>query len=123
MMAGKARLFGDQDMLAKIMASDNPQTIKKLGRQVKGFDETAWEQHRFALVLQGNVCKFSQNPALKQFLLSTGNRILVEASPYDCIWGVGLSAEDPRIQDPRQWRGQNLLGFALTEVRDILRQG
>lgn len=123
MMAGKARLFGDQEVLEKIMASSDPHTIKKLGRQVRGFDQAVWEQYRYALVMRGNVCKFSQDPALKQFLLSTGDQILVEASPYDCIWGVGLAAEDPRIHDPRQWRGQNLLGFALTEVRDILRQG
>lgn len=123
MMAGKARLFGDEEMLEKIMAASDPRTMKKLGRQVRGFDQAVWEQYKYALVLQGNVCKFSQNPALGQFLLSTGEQILVEASPYDRIWGIGLSATDPRAQDPRQWRGRNLLGFALTEVRDILRQG
>ena len=122
MMAGKARLFGDAEMLEKIMASSDPRTIKKLGRQVRGFDQAIWETYKYALVMQGNVCKFAQNPALKQFLLSTGDKILVEASPYDRIWGIGLSAADPRAQDPRQWRGRNLLGFALTEVRDILRQ-
>ena len=121
MMAGKARLFDDAETLEKIMASDDPQVIKKLGRQVRNFEEGAWDEVKYALILAGNVCKFSQNAALRDFLLATGDSILVEASPYDRVWGIGLAAEDPRAQDPRQWQGQNLLGFALMEVRDKLR--
>ena len=73
-------------------------------------------------MLNGNWCKFSQNPGLREFLLSTGDSILVEASPYDSIWGIRLSADSPEAQDPMKWRGQNLLGFALMEVRDELRR-
>ena len=123
MMAGKARLFDEAETLDKIMASNDPQVIKKLGRQVRNFDETAWNEVKYALIAAGNLCKFSQNPALRDFLLSTGDAILVEASPYDTIWGIGLAAEDPRAKDPSQWRGQNLLGFALMEVRDEIRCG
>ncbi|MBQ4580748.1 MAG: NADAR family protein [Clostridia bacterium] len=122
MMAGKARLFDDAAALEKILASDDPKTIKALGRQVQGFQSDAWDQVKYALIAAGNLCKFSQNPALRDFLLSTGNAILVEASPYDTIWGIGLAAEDPRAKDPSQWRGQNLLGFALMEVRDEIRR-
>ena len=121
MMAGKARLFDDAETLEKIMVSNDPQVIKKLGRQVRNFDSAAWDKVKYALIVAGNVCKFSQNAALRDFLLATGDSILAEASPYDRIWGIGLAEEDPRAQDPRHWQGQNLLGFALMEVRDILR--
>ena len=123
MMAGKARLFDDEATLAAIMASDDPKVIKALGRQVQGFDEGAWNEIKYALIVAGNLCKFSQNTPLREFLLSTGDAILVEASPYDRIWGIGLAAEDPLATDPAQWRGQNLLGFALMEVRDQIRSG
>ena len=122
MMAGKARLFGDQATLEKIMAADDPKVIKALGREVKNFDEDAWSEIKYALIVAGNICKFSQDPALKEFLLSTGDAILAEASPYDRIWGIGLAAEDPQAQDLNAWQGQNLLGFALMEVRDELRR-
>jgi len=121
MMAGKARLFDDHATLAEIMAAKDPRVIKALGRKVQGFEETAWNEIKYALIVAGNACKFGQNAQLKEFLLSTGDAVLVEASPYDQIWGIGLSEEDPRSRDPRQWRGQNLLGFALMEVRDQLR--
>ena len=74
------------------------------------------------MILNGNYAKFTQNEALRQFLLSTGDSVLVEASPYDTIWGIGIDPENPNVQDPRQWRGQNLLGFALMEVRDEIRR-
>ena len=77
---------------------------------------------KYAIVLSGNWCKFSQNRDLQEFLLSTGDSVLVEASPYDNIWGIRLAASSPEAQAPTQWRGQNLLGFALMEVRDELRR-
>lgn len=122
MMASKARLFEDEETLVRILKSSDPKEIKALGRQVKGFDEAVWNEAKHLIILNGNFCKFTQNPALQAYLLASGERTLVEASPYDTIWGVGLAAEDPRIQDPRQWRGENLLGFALMEVRDEIRR-
>lgn len=121
MMAGKARLFGDAEMLAEILAAPDPGKAKSLGRKVSGFDGARWEAARFDLVVAGNLAKFEQNPALRSFLMSTGERVLVEASPYDRIWGIGLSASDPRATDPREWLGENLLGFALMQVRRQLR--
>lgn len=120
MMAEKARLFGDEEKRAQILKAANPSQAKKLGRQVRGFTEDAWARARFDFVVEGNLAKFSQNLALGQFLLGTGNRILVEASPVDRVWGIGLALDDARAENPEQWRGLNLLGFALMEVRDRL---
>ncbi len=120
MMAEKARLFGDEGVREKIIAAAHPSQAKNLGREVQGFNPTTWEQHRFDIVVQGNIAKFSQNPTLKAFLLNTGHRILVEASPVDRIWGIGWSENDPQAQDPEKWRGLNLLGFALMAARSRL---
>ncbi|WP_409342875.1 NADAR family protein [Paenibacillus sp. MBLB4367] len=120
MMAEKARLFGDGEMLENILKSDNPKEIKELGRSVSGFHEDQWASKRYAVVLNGNFAKFFQNEPLMQFLLQTGDKVLVEASPYDTIWGIGMSADDKDINNPFEWKGQNLLGFALMEVRDEL---
>lgn len=122
MMAGKAMAFRDGDALHKILETQDPPKIKKLGRQVQLFDEKTWNQVKYPLIVAGNYCKFSQNEQLRSFLLSTGNRVLVEASPYDCVWGIGLSADDPDSRDPHKWRGTNLLGFALMEVREEIRR-
>lgn len=123
MMAQKALLFRDEEVYAQIMAADNPKTYKALGRKIRNFDQKVWDAHKFDIVVRGNIGKFSQNPGLKEFLLSTGEKVLVEASPYDGIWGVKLGLNDPLIQNPNNWQGENLLGFALMEVRDILREG
>lgn len=117
MMSGKARLFGDEETLAKILAAPHPHAAKRLGRLVRGFDGQAWERRRSELVVAGNVAKFGQDEALRAYLLGTGRRVLVEASPVDRIWGIGLAADDERAADPAQWRGPNLLGFALMEAR------
>jgi ribA/ribD-fused uncharacterized protein len=122
MMAGKARLFGDEATCERILAARTPGEAKKLGREIRGFDETAWVAARLDIVTRGNVEKFAQNPALGAFLLGTGHQVLVEASPVDAIWGIGLAAIDPAAQDPREWKGLNLLGFALMAARDALRQ-
>lgn len=121
MMAQKARLFDDQAMLAAILACAHPGEAKKLGRAVKGFDGAVWNQHNMDFVIAGNVAKFGQNPALKAFLLNTGNRVLVEASPRDRIWGIGMGASNPNADTPTHWRGKNLLGFALMAAREQLR--
>ena len=121
MMASKARVFGDNDTLKEIMNATNPSEYKKLGRKVKGFEPTLWDEKKLDIVVEGNKAKFGQNPELKEYLLSTDDAILVEASPYDTIWGIGMdrdTALNSRIED---WKGENLLGCALMEVRDYLR--
>lgn len=120
MMAGKARVFDDAEMLQRILDSETPREAKALGRKVRGFDGDVWAAHRVAIVTDGNVAKFAE-PALHAFLRSTGDRVLVEAAPRDRIWGVGLGKNNPAVTDPRQWRGLNLLGFALMEARARLR--
>lgn len=120
MMAQKALLFQDKELYQKIMAAQHPKQYKELGRKIRSFSESIWEKHRFQIVVDGNYAKFSQNAMLGQFLLGTGTRILAEASPYDKIWGIGMSAQNDDISNPLLWKGQNLLGFALMEVRDQL---
>ena len=117
MMAEKARLFGDHKTEAEILAAPSPDRAKKLGRRVRGFSEDLWCAHRFQIVVRGNHAKFSQSPELMAYLLGTHNAVLVEASPVDRVWGIGLAQADPRARSPREWQGPNLLGFALMEVR------
>lgn len=123
MMAAKARLFGDAEAERKALAAKSPAEAKKAGRLVRGFDDAVWERERFQIVRSGSVHKFGQDTALRDFLLATGDRVLVEASPMDRVWGIGLAADDERAQDPARWRGLNLLGFALMEAREELRSG
>ncbi|MEV4417688.1 NADAR family protein [Catellatospora sp. NPDC049609] len=120
MMWRKATLFGDTATAARILSAGHPQEAKGLGREVRRFDQAAWERERYAVVLAGSVAKFGQDPALRAYLLGTGQRVLVEASPVDAVWGIGLSARDDGAWDPRRWRGLNLLGFALMEARELL---
>nr|WP_316521305.1 NADAR family protein [Kitasatospora sp. K002] len=117
MMAGKARMFGDEEIAQQVLEAQSPAEAKKLGRLVKGFDDERWVAGRFELVVAGNVAKFGQDETLRSYLLGTGDRVLVEASPLDRIWGIGLAADDIRSQQPSEWRGLNLLGFALMEAR------
>lgn len=120
MMAEKARLFGDSAMLGKIMQARSPKEMKAYGRAVSRFEATVWNTNCYDIVRRASLAKFSQNPALLDFLLGTRNRILVEASPYDRVWGIGLGKEHPDAENPMKWRGTNLLGFALTQARDEL---
>jgi ribA/ribD-fused uncharacterized protein len=117
MMAAKARLFGDHENEQLILKASHPKQAKELGRKVRGFDESTWIRERYRLVVEGNLAKFSQNAGLKEFLLGTGKQLLVEASPYDRIWGIGLAADHADAEKPAAWKGLNLLGFALMEVR------
>lgn len=123
MMAEKARMFGDDDTLARILAAPHPGDAKAWGRRVRNFARAQWEAGCFDIVVRGNLAKFGQNAELRTYLDSTGEQVLVEASPEDRIWGVGLAVDDPRIQNPAHWRGLNLLGFALMKVRATLRAG
>lgn len=121
MMAQKAALFGDDEIRGEIMAAEHPRDFKALGRKVRNFDAALWDREKHRIVLEGNLAKFSQNPELLEFLLGTGSSILVEGSPYDSVWGVKISLDDPRVNNPNEWQGENLLGFILMETRDVLR--
>ena len=121
MMAQKARLFGDRKHAEQVLACATPAEAKKIGRLVEGFDARLWDQHKYAYVREGNLHKFSQHPDLREFLVNTGDRVLVEASPVDNIWGIGMAKTDENILNPARWKGENLLGFALMEVRDELK--
>ena len=120
MMAAKARLFNDTASLQKVLNCSHPSEAKKIGRQVKNFDPLVWEKNKFNFVVEGNTAKFTQHEDIKLFLKQTQNKILVEASPYDKIWGIGMNEETARKSQPKFWNGENLLGFALMEVRDKL---
>jgi len=120
MMANKAALFNDFNTHQKIINAKSPGEAKELGRQVLGFDEQIWATNRYDIVVNGNIHKFNQHSVLADFLMNTKDRVLVEASPIDKIWGIGLSKDSEQIDNPYFWNGQNLLGFALMEVRDFL---
>jgi len=117
MMAAKARLFDDHERLKLIIAAATPAEAKKLGRQVRGFDSRAWDTWRVDIVTRGSVAKFASDQGLRSYLVGTGDRVLVEASPRDLIWGIGMDRDDPLAERPSQWRGHNLLGFALMQAR------
>lgn len=121
MMAGKAKLFGDEEIRQQILDSKDPKTQKMLGRAVRGFDEDKWNEAAKEIVFQGNMAKFSQNEDLKEKLIATKNKILVETSPYDKVWGVGLRQTDPKATNPRLWKGKNWLGEVLTRVRESIK--
>ena len=117
MMYAKAMLFGDTEIAEKVLQEPDPAAQKKLGRQVRGFDQSTWDQRCVSIMTAGLFHKFSQNKDMAEALLKTGKTILLEASPYDKIWGIGLSADHPDATDPTKWRGKNLLGIVLTKVR------
>lgn len=120
MMAKKAELFNDNEILEKIIQVNSPAEAKKLGREVRNYDDALWLANRYEIVKQGNFHKFHQNLDLKAFLVNTKESVLVEASPVDAIWGIGMAGDHKDVLNPEKWRGLNLLGFALMEVRDEL---
>ncbi len=123
MMYGKAVWFKDKEIYNKIMQTSNPKEVKQLGRMVKNFNQIEWDKKKYDIVKQGNQFKFEQNEDCRNELLSTGNKILVEASPYDRIWGIGYSAEHPYCKNVNvDYWGENLLGKLLMELREELRK-
>jgi ribA/ribD-fused uncharacterized protein len=118
MMAEKARLFNDDETLVKIMSAVNPKEQKAYGRQVRNFDKTVWDRIARDVVYKGCLAKFTQNYNHKLMLIATAGTTLVEASPVDLIWGIGLKKDDPRAKDRSTWRGLNWLGETLTKVRE-----
>ena len=129
MMARKAALFGDMDTLALIMQveqhptrwQDAPDQCKKLGRKAQGFKQDVWDDNCDDIVFDGNFAKFDQNADLREFMMSFGDKAIVEGAWYDQIWGVGLAWDDPKIVDPANWRGLNKLGNIHVQVRGVLR--
>jgi len=128
MMAEKAKLFGDEDARQQIMNVHQPSVQKTIGREVKGFIKDEWEKieengkpYCWNVVYKGNMAKFTQNPGFQEVLLNTGDTLLVEASPSDRIWGIGLREDDPKALDRDSWRGTNWLGEVLTQVREDIR--
>ena len=123
MMWSKATLFGNDEKATQILDSGSPREQKALGRQVSNFDTDRWNQVACYYVYKGNLAKFTQNPDLLQDLLDTYPLTLVEASPYDKIWGIGLDAKDPRAYDRSTWLGTNWLGQVLTDLRNHIDAG
>jgi ribA/ribD-fused uncharacterized protein len=122
MMSMKARLFGDRVTLTKIMATVIPKVQKQLGREVKGFNQDIWSDVAYEVVLRATVEKYRQNPKLMILLQKSGDLEFVEASPEDTIWGIGLGPDNPDALDKTKWKGQNLLGKAITQARDIIEE-
>lgn len=120
MMAEKARLFGDTESLESIMATDDPKKQKGYGRRVKNFSAPMWDKLSREIVFRANLAKF-QDPELMKYLMSFGNEEIVEASPYDKIWGIGLSEEDPNALDKSKWQGTNWLGEEIMRVRETIK--
>ncbi|EFX02180.1 hypothetical protein CMQ_2229 [Grosmannia clavigera kw1407] len=120
MMYCKAVCFGDAAVAWQILAAATPREQKKLGRQVHGFTDEAWDEVKLAVVAAGNAAKFGQSPKRRRLLLGTGTRLLAEAAPRDRIWGIGFGATNAMLN--RDLWGQNLLGKALMMARDELRQ-
>ena len=120
-MLCKAWKFGDHDAVNMLLEPHTPLEAKKIGRRVQGFDESAWETVVEDVARAVVRAKFSADPALKNELLATGDRAIAEASPTDAKWGIGVSARAASAQDPSQWRGRNILGRALEDIRRELR--
>lgn len=120
MMYQKAILFGDEQIAQKMLQTPFPGPVKDLGRKVKDFDEEVWDREKVGIVRLGNILKFSQSGELEEILLATGTTVLVEASPYDRVWGIGMNEKSRHASDPSRWKGENLLGYVLMDVRTIL---
>lgn len=120
MMFKKAKLFGDFDLAEKILCEEEPKVQQELGRKVKCYKSELWDRNKFGIVWYGNYLKFTQHNDLADRLIATGSKILAESSPYDLVWGVGYSADDDAILDPKNWRGENLLGRVLMSVRSAI---
>jgi hypothetical protein len=122
MMAKKAKLFNDEKVYDMIMSEEYPPVQKELGRMVSNYNQDVWDKHKFDIVVNANYLKFTQDETLKELLLDTGDKTIVEASPYDTIWGIGLSCDDDKILDESNWQGENLLGKAIMKVRTRLNE-
>jgi ribA/ribD-fused uncharacterized protein len=123
MMAKKCLAHGDYKGVTDVMECDDPREQKAIGRRISNYSDEIWNPKRYQVVVDGNFYKFTQDPRLKELLISTGNKIIVEASPYDKVWGIGLGTNDNRVLNESLWDGQNLLGKAIMDVRELLKKG
>lgn len=121
-MYRKALEFGDIEIGIAILRSTTPAEAKKLGRKIKGFTDEQWDKVKEIIMIKTLHHKFYDNPQLKQKLMLTGDAVLVEASPYDKVWGIKLGPDNPDVHDPSKWRGENLLGFCLMYLRYIYKE-
>lgn len=121
-MLCKAAAFGDNRSFQQMCASRDPADCKRLGRNVRGFDDKVWRRIVCSVAFEVVWQKFSKSPELQQCLLGTGEKLIVEATRNDTNWGIGLDIGDPRTRDPSQWLGTNMLGWALMETRGALRR-
>jgi len=126
-MVKKAELFmsdihavENKKIIKKMLETDDQSEIRTLGRKVQGFNEQVWKKNRLQIMINANILKFTQNRDLCQKLMDTNGQLLVEASPSDNIWGIGLTEEKAKKLNPNEWPGENLLGFSLMFVRDML---
>ena len=122
MMWSKAMLMVDTETAQKILLTSDPRTIKALGREVRNFNSYLWDKVKYGVVYGGCYAKFTQNEKIKKVLMDTGDKVLVEASPFDKIWGIGLDEEMAKKTDSKDWPGENLLGKILTNLRDDLKK-
>ena len=122
MMYQKAMLFKDEETGLKILNEKNPYNHQQLGRLVKNYNQTLWDESKYGIVYDGNYLRFTQSKPCWELLDATGTKMLVEASPVDKVWGIGLGIDDPDRLDPAKWKGQNLLGKVLSHVRGEIRK-
>lgn len=120
----KAKHFGDTERMEQILAAKTPKEAKKLGREVRGFDDAVWAKHRMNYMYKAVWTKFNQNGRLLMKLLDKkfDNKTFVEASPYDKIWGIGVGMNDPGVDNENNWKGMNLLGKIITNIRQKFKE-
>jgi hypothetical protein len=117
MMYYKAMTFQDGEAMREVFKEKDPRNQKAIGRTIKNYDDEIWNEVKYNIVVRNNRLKFLQNPAWRELLIYTDGYDLVEASPYDKIWGVGLGEDNPDILDKSKWKGENLLGKAINDAR------
>lgn len=120
MMSCKAWLMGDLETLKAIHDIRNPKEAKALGRRIKPFDAKLWEKAGEAAVIAGSIAKFTSSERMRQEILDTGDLMLVEGSPFDSLWGIGIDWREKAAEDPAQWKGRNLLGKCLVAAREVI---
>ncbi|MDO5518098.1 MAG: NADAR family protein [Clostridium sp.] len=120
MMCEKARLFKDEEAVDEILKAYHPNQMRLIGKRVKNFDDKVWNDKKIQIVKIANLAKFSQNTKLKRYLINTKNKVLVKNVLHDKIWGIGLAKNSELRENPLNWNGDNLLGFILMDIREIL---